>query len=182
MNQRPLLAALVLTLVALWRATPAAAEPYLAVEEGYKCNVCHVNPTGGGLRNDFGLTYAKVLLPAETVDNTLDSWNGKITDRLRVGGDLRTDWSRDTAPNSPSQQPFSSSNSAYMPISPLFPTASEYMSMNRSRRTVRRTKKRTCATATRRTAFISRGVNFTCPSAGGCRTRPHSCVKTPASA
>lgn len=107
MNQRSLLAALVLAIVALLRMTPAAAEPYLAVEEGYKCNVCHINPTGGGLRNDFGLTYAKVLLPAETLDNSLDSWNGKITDRLRVGGDLRTDWSRDTAPNTASQQAFS---------------------------------------------------------------------------
>jgi len=106
MNQRSLLAALMLTIIVLLRATPAAAEPYLAVEEGYKCNVCHVNPTGGGLRNDFGLTYAKVLLPAETLDNSIDSWSGKITDRLRVGGDLRADWSRDTAPNTPSQQAF----------------------------------------------------------------------------
>ena len=106
MKQRSLLAALILMIVALLRASPSAAEPYLAVEEGYKCNVCHVNPTGGGLRNDFGITYAKVLLPAETLDNTLDSWSGKITDRLRVGGELRTDWSRDTAPNSPSQQSF----------------------------------------------------------------------------
>jgi hypothetical protein len=105
MIQRFTLAAL-LALVALLRAVPAQAEPYLAVMTGYKCNVCHVNPTGAGMRNDFGVTYAKVLLPAETVDNVLDSWTGKITDRLRFGGDLRTDWSRDTTPNSPSQQAF----------------------------------------------------------------------------
>jgi hypothetical protein len=48
-----------------------------------------------------------VLLPAETVDNTLDSWNGKITDRVHVGGDLLADWTRITAPNTPSQQAFS---------------------------------------------------------------------------
>ncbi len=107
MNQRSFPAALLLVVVALLRMMPAAAEPYLAVEEGYKCNVCHVNPTGGGLRNDFGITYAKVLLPAETVDDALDSWSGKITDRLRVGGDLRADWSRDSAPNTPAQQAFS---------------------------------------------------------------------------
>jgi len=106
MIRRFTVAALMLTIVALLRAAPAAAEPYLAVLEGYKCNVCHVNPTGGALRNEFGLTYAKVLLPAETIDNALDSWSGKITDRLRVGGDLRADWTRDTAPNSPSQQAF----------------------------------------------------------------------------
>ncbi len=96
-----------LATLAWLRAAPAVAEPYLAVEQGYKCNVCHVNPTGGGLRNDFGMTYAKLLLPAETVDDALDSWNGKITDRLHVGGDLRADWSRDTAPNMPAQQAFS---------------------------------------------------------------------------
>jgi hypothetical protein len=107
MIQRLTLAALVLAVLALLRAAPASAEPYLAVQTGYKCNVCHVNPTGGGLRNDFGITFAKVLLPAETVDSALDSWTGKITDRLRVGGDLRTDWTRNTAPNSPSQQSFS---------------------------------------------------------------------------
>src|SRR5258708_18858959 len=92
--------------IGLLRAVPAAAEPYLAVLEGYKCNVCHVNPTGGGLRNDFGVTYAKVLLPAETLDNALDSWTGKLTDRLRVGGDLRADWTRVTAPHTSSQQAF----------------------------------------------------------------------------
>src|SRR5580700_5380199 len=100
MNRRSLLAALIVTIVALLRASPSTAEPYLAVMMGYKCNVCHVNPTGGGLRNEFGVTYAKVLLPANTVDNALDSWTGKITDRLQVGGDLRTDWTRDTQPNS----------------------------------------------------------------------------------
>ncbi len=107
MIQRLTLAALLLALLAVLRAAPASAEPYLAVEQGYKCNVCHVNPTGGGLRNDFGITFAKVLMPAETVDSALDSWTGKITDRLRVWGDLRTDWSRDTAPHSASQQSFS---------------------------------------------------------------------------
>jgi hypothetical protein len=106
MMQRFKVAALVLVVMAVLRAAPAQAEPYLALLEGYKCNVCHVNPTGGGLRNEFGLTYAKVLLPAETVDNALDSWTGKLTDRLRVGGDLRADWTRNTAPNSPSQQAF----------------------------------------------------------------------------
>jgi hypothetical protein len=106
MIQRLTIAALMLAIVALLRTAPAEAEPYLAVMTGYKCNVCHVNPTGGGLRSEFGVTYAKVLLPAETVDNTLDAWTGKVTDRLQVGGDLRTDWSRVTAPNSPSQQSF----------------------------------------------------------------------------
>ncbi len=99
MIQRLLIGALFLIVVGMADMATAVAEPYLAVEEGYKCNVCHVNPTGGGLRNDYGILYAKVLLPEQTVDATLDKWTGKIGDNLRVGGDLRSDWSTDSAPH-----------------------------------------------------------------------------------
>ncbi|HEY2683342.1 MAG TPA: hypothetical protein VGI93_07540 [Steroidobacteraceae bacterium] len=93
-------------LLALLLGFAAHAEPYLAVEEGYKCNVCHVNPTGGGLRNDFGVTYAKVLLPEQSIGPEFDKWNGKVADILHVGGDLRADWSRTTAPNTPATDGF----------------------------------------------------------------------------
>jgi hypothetical protein len=108
MNPRSILAALGLLMLALFGATSAQAEPYLAVQTGYKCNVCHFNPTGGGLRTEFGIMYAKLLMPAETVDSTLISnWTGNITDSLRVGGDLREDWTRNSAPNTPTTQAFS---------------------------------------------------------------------------
>jgi hypothetical protein len=108
MNPREIASALLLILVLVLRAAPVNAEPYLAVQTGYKCNVCHVNPTGGGMRNDFGITYAKVLLPAETIDSSLiNSWTGKITDAVRAGGDLREDWTRNTTPNAPTTQGFS---------------------------------------------------------------------------
>jgi hypothetical protein len=107
MKPRLAVCALLSIVLCVLRAAPAAAEPYLAVQTGYKCNVCHFNPTGGALRTDFGITYAKVLLPAETIDNSLVSgWTGKITDSLRVGGDLREDWTRDTAPNTTTTQSF----------------------------------------------------------------------------
>jgi hypothetical protein len=86
--------------------SPAGAEPYLAVQTGYKCNVCHVNPTGGGLRSDFGAIFAKTLLPADTLGDQLDAWTGKLTERIRVGGDLRADWSSSSAPNTPRTQQF----------------------------------------------------------------------------
>lgn len=95
------------SIILLLFAVRAGAEPYLAVQTGYKCNVCHFNPTGGGLRSDFGITYAKLLLPAEPVNASLVSnWTGNIIDSLRVGGDLREDWSRDTIPNTPTTQAF----------------------------------------------------------------------------
>ncbi len=100
--------ALLLATLALLRISPASAEPYLAVQTGYKCNVCHFNPTGGGLRTEFGITYAKLLLPAETIDASLVSnWTGSITDSLRVGGDLREDWTRNSTPNTATTDAFS---------------------------------------------------------------------------
>jgi hypothetical protein len=105
MNPRLPVGALVL-FCGLLGAAPAGAEPYLAVLEGKKCNVCHVNPTGGGLRNDYGIAYAKTILPAETVDGVLNSWTGRVGDHGRIGGDLRADWTRNTAPNTPTAQSF----------------------------------------------------------------------------
>ena len=90
---------------ALW-THPARAEPYLAVQEGYKCNVCHVNPTGGGLRNNFWVVYAKSLLPAQPIQGGLDAWSGRLIDSVRIGGDLRAAWSDSSVPNTPSQQQF----------------------------------------------------------------------------
>ncbi|MEA3105575.1 MAG: hypothetical protein QOI88_180 [Gammaproteobacteria bacterium] len=103
---RRLLAGAFLIAAGLSMNRPAAAEPYLAVQEGYKCNVCHVNPTGGGLRNSFGIQYAKLLLPAQTVAGALDSWTGQLVDNVRVGGDLRAAWTNSSAPNTVSQAQF----------------------------------------------------------------------------
>jgi hypothetical protein len=105
MKQR-LFSAIVLMLGVWLCAARAQAEPYLAVQEGYQCSVCHVNPTGGGLRNGFGITYAEVLLPADTLDGAANAWTGQVASILRIGGDLRADWSRDTAPNTPNTQSF----------------------------------------------------------------------------
>ena len=93
----------------MWLLVPAAAsaEPYLAVQNGYKCGTCHLNPTGGGLRNDFGVLYARSLMPAQTFNGGDPVWSGKLTEFFRIGGDLRANWARNTAPNTASQQKFS---------------------------------------------------------------------------
>jgi hypothetical protein len=93
--------------VALGATRPAVAEPYLAVQQGYKCVACHVNPTGGGLRNAFGLVFAENVMPAAGLPASVPVWTGQVVqDFVRVGGDLRTDWSRTTVPHSATEQNF----------------------------------------------------------------------------
>jgi hypothetical protein len=72
-------------------AAPAGAEPYLAVANGLKCVNCHTNPTGGGKRNVFGMTYARNDVARRTIlsDDGDTGWDGSITDWLGVGGDFR---------------------------------------------------------------------------------------------
>jgi len=82
----------------------ARSEPYLAVQQGYKCSSCHVNPTGGGLRNDFGIIFATNVMPASLLPSNVPVWTGRIGDFLRLGGDLRGAWSTTDIPNQDRQQ------------------------------------------------------------------------------
>jgi hypothetical protein len=83
------------------------AEPYLAVQNGFKCSQCHVNPTGGGLRNTFGDVFSQTLMPMQHIDTGTDVWTGNITKFLAVGGNVRADYSIDQVRNQPSVSEFS---------------------------------------------------------------------------
>jgi hypothetical protein len=74
------------------------AEPYLAVRMGLKCEACHVNPTGGGLRSDFGDVFAQTVLPAHPIRGDWGLWTGEVSKMLRVGGDLRYDFNATQTP------------------------------------------------------------------------------------
>ena len=82
----------------------AFAEPYLAVQNGYKCVACHVNPTGGGLRNDFGVIFSENVLPVRTLPANFPTWSGKLTSFLRAGLDARASWTRTQVPHNPTQE------------------------------------------------------------------------------
>ena len=82
---------IVLGLALLLLCGAAAAEPYLAVQKGLKCGTCHVNTSGGGMRNLYGNIYAQTELPARTL-NMGELWTGELGKYFAVGGDLRASW------------------------------------------------------------------------------------------
>jgi len=85
-NQLSLLCALLF--IAGATARHAEAEPYLALTMGLKCSACHVNPTGGGLRNTFGSVWGQTGLPARTLGTT-EPWTGELNRHIAIGADLR---------------------------------------------------------------------------------------------
>jgi hypothetical protein len=104
LSNRATLSSLLMPLFFL--AYSAHAEPYLAVQMGFKCGQCHVNPTGGGLRTVFGDAFAQTLLPHKHVDTGADTWVGEINRFLAVGGDLLFDGEYTKTTNTPSLDAF----------------------------------------------------------------------------
>ena len=87
--------------MAAWSAL-ANAEPYIAVQQGLTCRQCHVNPTGGGLRNAVGNAFAQGVLPAQHLDTGNLVWTGALNNYIAMGGDFRAaaTWINSTASNS----------------------------------------------------------------------------------
>jgi hypothetical protein len=94
------------SIVGLAAAGLGHAEPYLAVQQGFKCSQCHVNPTGGGLRNTFGDVFAQTQLPAKRIDTGPDIWTGALNKFFSVGGDLRYNAQLTQVRNQPSVNEF----------------------------------------------------------------------------
>ena len=62
------------------------ALPTYSIEEVTNCMSCHVNPTGGGMRNDYGSNvYALDELPLERwINKGNQDWNGVLTDHIQL--------------------------------------------------------------------------------------------------
>lgn len=71
---------------------PAFSLPRFASRTGAKCQSCHVNPSGGGMRQAFGVQYGRERLPVPTWSDEFgfDDFSTKVTDFLSVGADFRT--------------------------------------------------------------------------------------------
>jgi hypothetical protein len=86
-------------LVALPR--PTAARPQYAAREGLQCLSCHVDPSGGGLRNGNGFSYQRGR-HAFDVEPKFEEWTAEpeIAKGVRIGADLRyVGMSFDTSPH-----------------------------------------------------------------------------------
>jgi hypothetical protein len=132
------IAALLLAAVLLAPAM-VRAEPYLAVRAGQKCGVCHVNPTGGGKRSEFGNTYSQTELaegrldpatgkavPAERSEPAV--WTGKINDHLALGSDLRASLRGTRTPNNPSAVAFDQTRAqVYVEVKPIVDRLTLYL-------------------------------------------------------
>ena len=72
--------------------TSARALPRFAASMGYKCQSCHVNPSGGSMRQVFGAQYGREQLPVPSwsQDFELEDFTTLLTNVLGVGADFRT--------------------------------------------------------------------------------------------
>lgn len=84
---RPLL---FLCLLAAVESTSVAL-PKFASRTGATCQSCHVNPTGKGMRNEFGRSYGMddITLPRWKESTDLDEFSVALTPNIDVGMDLR---------------------------------------------------------------------------------------------
>ncbi len=70
----------------------AEALPRFQSRTGAKCQSCHINPSGGGMRQIFGQQYGRETLPVPTwsEDLGLDDFSTKLTESISIGADVRT--------------------------------------------------------------------------------------------
>lgn len=107
---------ILLALAVLLPAAKVVAEPYLALKNNLRCSSCHVNPIGGGSRNDYGSYYGSQVLPQTGV-----KWAdpGKLTDAIRLGGNIRSNFTYFEPQNADSSSSFDvQSAQIYMHIQP----------------------------------------------------------------
>jgi hypothetical protein len=66
------------------------ALPRFALIQGVRCASCHVNPTGGAMRNDtMGKSFGREYLPLKATHDNSD-FDPKISESISIGSDMRT--------------------------------------------------------------------------------------------
>ena len=92
LRTQQLIVRLAIAFACLGEASRAAAEPYLMVRQGAKCNDCHTNETGGGKRTAFAHIHAGEILhdlDLLPIPAGVKPFNGDINQYISIGSDLR---------------------------------------------------------------------------------------------
>ncbi len=78
--------------VVLCLSLHAFALPKFATRQGAKCQSCHINPTGKGMRSAFGATYGREEVPMPTFKDKFDleEFSPALNDFFTIGMDYRT--------------------------------------------------------------------------------------------
>ena len=77
------------SLLLFW-VVPASAMPLYASREGATCISCHIDPNGGGIRNEFGFNYGKNRHSIEEEEKWAKyTVNPQLNDWIRLGLDAR---------------------------------------------------------------------------------------------
>ncbi len=65
--------------------------PNYSIQESSGCINCHVNPTGGGMRNDYGSNIYTLddLSIRKWIKNDEKKFDGFIKDNIQIGGEFR---------------------------------------------------------------------------------------------
>ncbi|MFZ4590678.1 MAG: hypothetical protein ACOYN6_06750 [Ignavibacteria bacterium] len=95
-------------LFAVFFAT-AYSYPRFSAYTGDKCSDCHVGPQGGGMRNAYGMKYAKANLQLDFLKKYVKKnvdFSTQLNKSISVGGDLRFVHVGDENPNGPSTNTF----------------------------------------------------------------------------
>ncbi|MEX2090273.1 MAG: hypothetical protein WEB62_10900 [Bacteroidota bacterium] len=81
----------VLFVCCLLLSATAFSLPRFASRTNFSCQSCHVNPSGGGMRNTFGLTYGRedIVLESLQEEYGLEEFTTQINDFISYGVDFR---------------------------------------------------------------------------------------------
>jgi hypothetical protein len=86
---KQILYCLVFVSLLLFFSTSAESLPRFALRQGVKCMDCHLNPTGGSLRNAFGSSYSRENVPLMSTRDEKFKFNPEVSENITLGGDFR---------------------------------------------------------------------------------------------
>ena len=121
-------AAIAASIVLTLACAVARAEPYLALQTGLRCAMCHVNQTGGGMRTPFGNRFAQTQLAANLWPGAAAAWTGQIGSHFGAGADVRAATTRSEVAGSHRSEPLDLSEArVYVSATPIAERLSFYL-------------------------------------------------------